>query len=190
MFRPYEEYDAIESALAAIFDEQPGLKSSSIAHEPNSAIGIMIGSRFEHFDYSEDFIEQVKLITAKLRIESKSHYRLIFDWYRQNNHRSISRSPDDEISFLRMKTEALEFIFCKLTGQDFSFDSKYSYRDDGVPSHLEPGDRVVITDGTMHLIGTAAYVIFVDEMRRCICRYFVNGRELICHVNIDDLRII
>lgn len=150
----------------------------------------MIGSRFGNFDSSKDFIEQVKLITAQLRIESKSHYKLIFDWYRQNNHSLISRNPEDEVAFLRMKTEALEFIFCKLTGQDFSFDRGYSYRDDGAPSNLEPGDRVVITDGTIHLIGTTAYVVFVDEMRRCICRYFVNGRELICHVNIDDLRII
>jgi hypothetical protein len=192
LFRPIEEYGLIEEALVRIFDELPGIKTSSVAHQPNSAIGIKIGSREIMVGDFEEFIDVIKAFTAELRVQSKKHYKVIHEWYRANNH-----PPSSDFGtgmgaerFHEFRFQALEYIYCSLNGLNFIFDNQFVPKDDGPPETLEPGDKIVIIGGSPYLIGTVAYIISIDDMRRVLCRYFLGSEPVVRHVNLDDLRLI
>lgn len=186
-------YQYLEDALALLFDELPGLKSSSVAHKPGVGSGIQIGSRNVYVDSYDDFLEQVRLATVKLRLKSRIHYEVTYKWYRTNEHLETS-DYGTGIGFKRfhsVRKEALEFLVEYLSGSQDQ-PTYFGEQTEEAETQLESGDRIVITGGAPDLLGVVAYFDkFLDEFKsRLICNYLNNGLRVNYIINTDEVRAI
>ena len=186
----YQGYDLLEHALANIFDESPGLKSSSVIHKPGVGSGIQIGSRRVPFESFDGFIEEVKLATLKL---SKTHLKVVYEWYRANQHENGGDFGTKlrEVSFHNIRLEALEIIAGILAKEDQKSDAATAENSEKNVS-LEPGDPLQIISGSLHLVGQ---IIYFDKFEgkyndRLLCNYFIKGQRAIIFINIDEVRFL
>ena len=186
----YQEYDLLEQALANIFDESPGLKSSSVIHKPGQGSGIQIGSRRVPFESFDGYIEEVKLATVKL---TKTHLRVVYEWYRANEHEigGDFGTKLGEVSFHSLRLEALKIISDILAKKNQK-SNEATAENSEVNVSLVPGDRLQIISGSPHPVGQ---IIIFDKFDgkfndRLICHYFKNGKRVIIFINVDDVRSV
>lgn len=182
-----KEFAPIEDALALIFDPQPFMKTSSVVHE-NSAVGIRVGSRNEK-TLTEEFVERVKLATAKLRQRSKVHYKIIFEWYQSNDIQiaNLNNLGINETEIENKWHEALRYIF------NFVYKNHVSHIQVSnleTEREIKSGDRAVIVEGPIKLIGEIVQIVAVLSYPEVVYRYFERGRECMLKTNIKDLRSI
>lgn len=186
----YQGYDLIEHALANIFDESPGLKSSSVIHKPGVGSGIQIGSRRIPFESFDGFIEEVKLATVKL---TKTHLRVVYEWYRANEHENGGDfgTKLGEISFHNLRLEALEIISDILAKKNQK-SNEATTENSEVNVSLDPGDPLQIISGSPHLVGQIIYFDKFDGKfnDRLLCNYFINGQRVIIFINVDEVRSV
>jgi hypothetical protein len=182
-----EEFSAIEDALAIILDQQPFMKTSSIVHE-GSSIGIKVGSRNEK-ELTEKFIESVRLATAALRKQSKIHYRIIYEWYGKSSLvefdiQDFSLLPKQiELKWLEALKFLYELVYEKVNANTNLIDVEKD-------KEFDIGDRVVITDGPIQLVGLIVQISAFLPDPQIVCRYFIGDKEVMVIRSADELRSI
>jgi hypothetical protein len=188
----FSGYDYLEDALVRIFDELPNMKTSSVVHKPGVGSGIQIGSRDIRIASLDEFIEIVKVATAKLRLKSKIHYKVIYEWYRANEHeyKGDFGTGLGATKFHIIRKEALEQLSSLLGNQDNDAGESRLTGDEEEIIVLEPGDKLIITGGAESLIGQLAYFDkFLDDFEdRLICNYYVGENRLNCIINLSEVR--
>lgn len=181
------KYSLIEDALGLIFDLQPFMKTSSIAHKA-SAIGIKVGSRSEE-ELGEVFIEKVKKATAQVRKQSPIHYKILFEFYKNSD---INELNLDQLGLSNSEIEQkwLESLECIFEFVEEEKVENLQSNPDDKEIQIKSSDWVVIVDGPDSLIGIIAQVIAVLQHPQIACRYFLNEKECTIIRSVDDLRVI
>lgn len=147
-----------------------------------------VGSRNEKI-LTEEFVEKVKLATAKLRQRSKVHYKIIFEWYQSNDIRiaNFNNLGINDTEIEDKWHEALRYIF------NFVYKDHISHIKVGnleTERELKSGDRAVIVEGPIKLIGEIVQIVAVLGYPQVVYRYFEGEEECTLETNIKNLRSI
>ena len=189
MREEFLKFEYLEDALAIIFDESPGLKSSSVAHKLGVGSGIQIGSRDQRFVLFDDFIEKVTRATISL---DKKHYKVIYEWYRANDHQNEGDFGTGLgfIKFHEIRKEALELLSLELSEKNKTRQSQTIEEEPHFV--LVVGSPIQITGGPPELIGQVAYFDkFIDDFKdRLICNYFKSGVRQMYITNLSEIRSV
>ena len=185
-------FEWLEDALDLIFDELPGMKTSSVVHKPGVGSGIQIGSRRVTFTVFDDFLERVKFATVKLRLRSREHYQVIYEWYRTNDHENESDFGTGLgfVNFHKLRLEALDQLSRDLSENDHVNESEFTKNESEPVVDLQAGDPLVIIGGAPNLVGQVAYFDkFISDFRdRLICNYIIGGQRVIYEINLSEIR--